>query len=194
MKSLSSPTSPESRPLFRQLNFRRCSHCVRLSSRSHLQDVEPGDGSGDHHPQRPPKQRGVSQVLSFLLPAFLRFHLLYQGLGHPRHGQMRPHVYVSLPRCSKSDSSQQSPFLFQCFASFLSSQLFWAGGFRRRLCGHHDPHDNLCAGRVSDQPDSPEPNRFCALRFCWKHGSHVGPQQVHSSHPFNAVHSNLPVA
>lgn len=182
------------------------SHPVRPSSRSHLQDVEPGDGSGDHHPQRPPKQCGVSQVLSFLLPGFLRFHFLYQGLGHTWHGQMCPHIYVSFSpdevvcsclsvtlepqRCLQSDVELivflllpfVSPLLLPLniffFASALSSQLLWAGGFRRRLRGHHHPHNNLCAGRVSDQPDSPEPDRFCALRCCWQHGSHVGPQQV----------------
>lgn len=68
---------------------------TRLSPRSHLQDVEPGNGSGDRHAEGPPEQRGVRQILSVLLSGLLRLHLLHQGLGHPRLGQVCPHVHVS---------------------------------------------------------------------------------------------------
>lgn len=76
-----------------------------LSSRSHLQDVEPGYGSGDRHAEGPPEQRGVRQILSVLLSGLLRLHLLHQGLGHPRLGQVRPHVHVSFrPRVRRLES------------------------------------------------------------------------------------------
>lgn len=71
------------------------------------------------------------------------------------------------------------PSLFQYLASLFPQQFIWAGGFRWCVCGHHHSHNNLCTGWVSDQPDSPQPVRICALRCCWKHCSHVGPQQVH---------------
>lgn len=68
---------------------------------------------------------------------------------------------------------------FHPSSSSSSPQLLRAGGFRWCVRRHHHPHNYLCSGRVSDQPDSSQPVRISALCCCWKHCSHLGPQQVH---------------
>lgn len=70
-------------------------------------------------------------------------------------------------------------FFFHLSSSSSSPQLLRAGGFRWCVRRHHHPHNYLCSGRVSDQPDSSQPVRISALCCCWKHCSHLGPQQVH---------------
>lgn len=57
--------------------------------------MEPGNRSGDRHAQRPPKQCRVCQILPLLLSGVLCVHLLHQGVGHPRRGQVRPDAHVS---------------------------------------------------------------------------------------------------
>ena len=72
--------------------------------RPDMQGVELGDGAGDHVVGWPPQQRGVCALQ--LQPGLHRLHLLHQGVGHPRLGQVHPHPLVSVSSWVKAPAER----------------------------------------------------------------------------------------